>query len=224
MRRASTTFVSNNGFRNAPFSSSSSSSLTSTHWINVDGRTILTTVTSDPRVIDDWFGGVMSKTYRRGLVVGLDCEWKPNFIRGQSENKVSILQLCVGAKCLIVQLLYLNCSQSLTRFLMHPAIVFVGVGIQGDVDKLRRDYGIEVGPQRFDLGELASSTMTRFDLRNMGLKILAREVLGLEISKPRSITLSNWSVAGLTERQIEYACVDAYVSFAIGMRLLTRHV
>uniref|UniRef100_A0A5K1DS10 3'-5' exonuclease domain-containing protein n=2 Tax=Nymphaea colorata TaxID=210225 RepID=A0A5K1DS10_9MAGN len=202
--------------------SSSSSSLTATYWITVGGRSIYTTVTSDPLVVDRWVGDVTARTYRKGLVVGLDCEWRPSFTKGRT-NKVGLIQLCVGSKCLTVQLLYTtNRHCGLLSFLLDPTINFVGVGIDGDARKLVYDHGIRVGGRRYDLAELAASRLHRKELRKQGLKGLAREILGIDMLKPKTITLSNWSAMYLSDEQIEYACIDAYVSFSIGMKLLGR--
>ncbi|CAN6468979.1 unnamed protein product [Victoria cruziana] len=202
---------------------SSSSSLTTTWWITVGGRSVHTTVTSDPLVVDRWVGDVKARTYRKGLVVGLDCEWRPNFIRGRT-NKVGLIQLCVGPKCLIVQLLYMtpNNHRGLISLLSDPTINFVGVGINGDVCKLAGDHGIRVGGRLYDLAQLAASRLKRKELGQRGLKGLAWEILGMDMLKPKDITLSNWSARCLGEEQIHYACVDAHVSFSIGMKLLGR--
>jgi len=54
----------------------------------------------------------------------------------------------------------------------------------------------------------------------LGLKGFAREVLGLAMEKPRSVTMSNWEKLDLEEAQIRYACIDAYVSYKLGEKIL----
>ncbi|KAI8558574.1 hypothetical protein RHMOL_Rhmol04G0105500 [Rhododendron molle] len=63
---------------------------------------------------------------------------------------------------------------------------------------------------------LASRELRDRQLRNAGLVKLAREVLGKEFVKPRRVTLSDWDDDWLSREQIQYACVDAFVSFEIG--------
>lgn len=104
--------------------------------------------------------------------------------------------------------------KSLVDFLAEPYFTFVGVRIGSDVGKLRDDYGLEVR-RTVDLGWLAARELRKRQLRNAGLVNLAREVIGKEFAKPRSVTLSNWD-DWLSEDQIQYACVDAFVSFEIG--------
>jgi len=53
-------------------------------------------------------------------------------------------------------------------------------------------------------------------LRNAGLTALAKEVLDVDYNKPRTITMSNWAKEQLSDAQIQYACIDAFLSFEIG--------
>ena len=52
------------------------------------------------------------------------------------------------------------------------------------------------------------------------LKELALEIVGLNMRKPKDISMSNWEARLLNEAQIEYACIDAYASYRIGHKLL----
>ncbi|GJN05472.1 hypothetical protein PR202_ga23098 [Eleusine coracana subsp. coracana] len=48
----------------------------------------------------------------------------------------------------------------------------------------------------------------------------AREVLGLTMEKPYNVTMSNWEKHDLDVAQIQYACIDAYVSYKLGEKAL----
>jgi ribonuclease D len=61
--------------------------------------------------------------------------------------------------------------------------------------------------------------MDRPELSTAGLATLVKEVMGLRMSKPRHIILSEWDRDNLTLHQIKYACADAFASFEIGRRL-----
>ncbi|PIA61002.1 hypothetical protein AQUCO_00300491v1 [Aquilegia coerulea] len=89
----------------------------------------------------------------------------------------------------------------LAMFLSCSEVKFVGVGIQRDVEKLMQQ-------------------MNRSELRYAVLKDLAREVLGLVVEKPKRITVSRWDAPQLTFDQIQYASIDAYLSFEIGKMLM----
>ncbi|CAN4123829.1 unnamed protein product [Withania somnifera] len=186
------------------------------------GDRILTTVTSDPDVVTHWITEVDEDDLIFRNVVGLDIEWRPSFIRGHPQNPVATLQLCVGSSCLIFQLLHCrSIPQSLITFLY--TYTFVGVGIEGDVEKLERDHGLHVS-YSVDLRELATTAYEGYGMGNQinssaGLKELCSAVLGKEIVKPRHVSTSGWDDEWLNEEQVKYACLDAFVSFEIEKRL-----
>ncbi|XXG53928.1 hypothetical protein AAC387_Pa03g1939 [Persea americana] len=110
------------------------------------GVSITTTVISNPSMAESHLireqSSIIYSNHRP--IVGLDIEWKPNRIPG-CNNKVAILQLCVGTRCLILQLLHFNyIPQSPKNFPGDANKIFVGVGIEEDSRKLYRDYGIDV--------------------------------------------------------------------------------
>ncbi|XP_054785259.1 3'-5' exonuclease-like [Prosopis cineraria] len=180
---------------------------------------IHTLLTSSPSMVDSW----LSETHNlhslpQPLIVGLDVEWRPNFQRNM-QNPVAILQLCVGPRCLIFQILHApNIPQSLISFLGNANHKFVGVGIEEDVEKLVCDYDLSVATY-VDLRDLAADKLGDKDLKKSGLKTLALRVLEKEIEKPKSISRSRWDNPWLNSEQVKYACIDAFISFEVG-RLL----
>ncbi|XP_038906336.1 Werner Syndrome-like exonuclease [Benincasa hispida] len=190
--------------------------------ITFDNDAILTLLTACLSVVDMWISEILRIHRRRlhRLVVGLDIEWRPNFNR-RYRKPVATLQLCVGRRCLIFQLIHTSeIPESLIDFLEDDTFTFVGVGIDQDVQQLYNDYDLKVA-NTVDLRELAANEMERDDLKNAGLKILGREVLGREIDKPRNVTLSQWDRQCLSPGQVLYATVDAFLSFEIGRYLLS---
>ncbi|KAI7998654.1 Werner Syndrome-like exonuclease [Camellia lanceoleosa] len=177
---------------------------------------IHTLVTRSPFLVDSWISEItpIHLPLLHPLIVGLDIEWRPN--KNQFHDyPAATLQLCVGCRCLIFQLIYSpEIPQSLFDFLSNPIYTFVGVGIHTDVDKLTDDYGLSVATP-VDLRSLAVDC-GMIELRNAGLKTLAREVLGKEIEKPKRITTSRWDNKWLYPEQVQYACIDAFLSFEIG--------
>ncbi|KAK7861278.1 werner syndrome-like exonuclease [Quercus suber] len=124
------------------------------------------------------------------LIVGLDVEWQPSF-NHNIKNPVATLQLCMGRRRLIFQFIYAtHFPSSLIEFLGDKDFTFVGVGIESDVEKLLDDYDLKVG-NVVNLRGLVDRLGNR-DLKNAGLKGLARAMLGLEVHKPRHVTLSSW--------------------------------
>lgn len=188
--------------------------ITSSTQINFAEKSIQVTLTDDGHVAGSW---VYQQTGQK--IVGLDMEWRPCFNKG-SQNKTALLQLCTDNGCLIIQMLFLDfMPEALVGFLKDPEIKFVGSGVRADVAKLKHDYGLECGGP-VELGHLAAEKFGRQKLKQAGLRGLAIEVLGLNISKPKRVYMSNWASRKLRERQVEYACIDSFVSFSIGKKLL----
>ncbi|PIN25059.1 DNA helicase [Handroanthus impetiginosus] len=172
------------------------------------GDSILTTVTHDGAIASQWISDVefIHRHHLQCLIVGLDVEWCSSYY-GCISNPVATLQLSIGDRCLIFQLIH--CSSipsSLVNFLANPNYTFVGVGIKQDLEKLE---------------SLAAEAYGRKELKNAGVKVLARVVMGKEVDKPKEVTLSRWDNQRLTPAQVQYACVDAFVCFKVGRILIT---
>lgn len=105
---------------------------------NVEVETMLT---HDPSMVDSWITTTLTKNETRlhRLIVGLDVEWTPNFVKG-CHHSVALFQLCVGRRCLVYQIhLSEGIPTKLRRFLENRDYTFVGAGIKQDADKLERD-------------------------------------------------------------------------------------
>ncbi|OEL14949.1 hypothetical protein BAE44_0024032 [Dichanthelium oligosanthes] len=202
-------------------STQASSNPTTRVTVRFGSAMIDTTVTRDAAAADEWVRTVRAANpFGSPLIVGLDCEWKPNY-RSWTTSKVAILQLCAGTRCLVLQLFYVDrVPSSIRSFLADPNVRVVGIGVGEDAAKLATDYGLACaapvdleGRCNDHLGRCAGG-------RRLGLKGFAREVLGLVMEKPRNVTMSNWEKHELDEAQIRYACIDAYVSYKLGERVL----
>ncbi|CAI9302442.1 3'-5' exonuclease [Lactuca sativa] len=184
--------------------------------------TISTIVTNTPSYVDTWISDIerIHRSRLHSLVVGLDVEWRPNQSRN-FENPVATLQLCVGRSCLIFQILHSpNVPSSLRNFFSNPSYTFAGVGIDNDLEKLTEDYNL-VAAKTADVRALAAEKYGLRELKNSGLKELTRRVLGKEVSKPKAITMSRWDNQWLTSSQVQYACIDAFLSFEIARVLIS---
>jgi hypothetical protein len=82
------------------------------------------------------------------------------------------------------------------------------------VQKLTRDFGLNCGGE-VELTTLAVAHFKNKEFERIGLKALAKSVLGHEMNKSKTVTMSNWSKSHLDRRQVEYACIDAWISHAI---------
>ncbi|KAH1199208.1 Werner Syndrome-like exonuclease [Glycine max] len=99
-----------------------------------------------------------------------------------------------------------------------PNITVVGVGIREDVEKLLKDYNLNVVNVR-DLRSFAAEKLGDLGLKRAGLKSLALRGMGLEVAKPKRVTRSRWDNPWLTAEQVQYAAVDAFLSYETGRRL-----
>ena len=141
----------------------------------------------------------------RESVLGFDTETRPNFNRGKS-HPVSILQLAGGEKVWVIRLDPLeNRLADIFKVLENPAVKKAGLAVQGDIKSLRARCAFN--PAGFV--DVSAST-TKIGIINTGMKNLAALIFGERISK--AAQLSNWASGALTQKQIDYAATDAWMS------------
>ncbi|EYU37104.1 hypothetical protein MIMGU_mgv1a020401mg [Erythranthe guttata] len=169
-------------------------------------RKVHVTVTKEARQVHEWILSICSIhiDFSKNLLIGLDTD--------------------IGNRCLIFQLLHADfIPVSLHAFLADPRHTFCGVGIKDDVDKLYDHHKLRVR-KIADLNDLArlatiNSQSGNGGYKYMGLKKMAYAVLGKKMEKPLNVTLSKWDTVELDRDQIEYAAIDAVVSYQLGYTL-----
>ncbi|PAN28632.1 hypothetical protein PAHAL_5G167600 [Panicum hallii] len=189
--------------------------------VSFDEDAIRTTLADSGDTVDSWLDEIYRVHRRRlrRLVVDLDVEWRPSHYGHYYTPPVALLQLCVGRRCLVFQILHADyIPGSLFDFLADERFTFVGVGIGDDAAKLRAGYGLEVGCAE-DLRGLAADTLGNPALRSAGLQELVWEVMGVQMQKPHHVRVSAWDARSLSYSQLMYASVDAFASFEVGRRL-----
>ncbi|TKY52290.1 Exonuclease mut-7 [Spatholobus suberectus] len=145
-------------------------------------------------------------------VVGLDCEWKPNYVKGSKPNKVSIMQIASEKMVFIFDLIKLHkevpaiLDDCLTRILLSPRILKLGYNFQCDVKQLAHSYE-EL--RCFKNYEMLLDIQNIFKEPRGGLAALTEKILGASLNKTRRN--SNWEQRPLTPNQLEYAALDAVV-------------
>jgi len=173
-----------------------------------NGNKIVATVTKEGTVVQDWI------LRQKARVYGMDSEWRPSYVKGV-EHKTALLQICGESECLMIQMLFIDAvPPALVNFLKDPKIQLAGVGIDGDIQKLQRDHGLKCNGA-IELTTLAAKKYERVDLKGAGLKALAKLVINFDMVKQKKVTMSNWANRCLDRIQLEYACLDAWVSYAI---------
>ncbi|XLU26821.1 Werner Syndrome-like exonuclease [Arachis ipaensis] len=187
---------------------------TSKYTVNFDWKQIETTVTDKATVVDQWVQGInVLYPPNESVIVGLNVE------RSARKNRSATLHLCVDSKCLIVQLLYIGeLPLSLKNFFVNPNFFFVGILVAINISRIHDEYGgLSWDIVHADIKELA---MQKWPDRWNELEDLCSGLLGLSMKKPKLVSLNNWDVRVLSIEQVEYACIDAYVSWKLGHKLL----
>ncbi|KAK4728504.1 hypothetical protein R3W88_021492 [Solanum pinnatisectum] len=170
-------------------------------------------VTKKGSEVDRWIRQTVQihRQRLRKLLVGLDVEWRPTRNPAEENPPVALLQLCVGHRCIIFQLIHADyIPNSLFSFLGNPNFSFVRVSVNGDCVKLYENYTLFVA-NPVDLNKLAMGVYE--------IEAMAHEVLGKVMEKPYHVTMSDWDAEELVSEQVEYACIDAFMSFKLGMKL-----
>ncbi|KAM7273745.1 hypothetical protein ACFE04_028409 [Oxalis oulophora] len=145
-------------------------------------------------------------------LIGLDCEWKPNYVKGMKPNKVSIMQIATDKMVFILDLikLFADCPEfldhCLTRILQSPGILKLGYNFQCDTKQLAQSYGKLNCFMRYNM---LLDIQSMFKELRGGLSGLAEKILGTGLNKTRRN--SNWELRPLSQNQLEYAALDAVV-------------
>ncbi|KAL1465544.1 hypothetical protein WDU94_005101 [Cyamophila willieti] len=161
---------------------------------------------------------IIKKHFRHHQVLGLDCEW---VTIGSHRGSVSLLQLASpDGVCALFRLPKIyqydyfsdlkSIPQSLEDLLFNENILKVGVAIENDSKYLSEDYNVLLSSW-LDLRHLARDN----NVTPKGLAYLAQETVGIKLEKKFNVRVSNWDADVLTEEQIHYAAMDAYVAVRI---------
>ena len=153
--------------------------------------------------VDDWVQRVKAR------VLGFDIEYKPTFERGCKQNRASVLQLAAGDEVLVVQLFALGgFPAGLCSLMENERVIKVGVGVNGDVQKLKADWDVVVNGA-VDLSSVMQEC--HGEETYLSLAKLASKLLGIDMCKNKKVVLSNWEKPKLTRDQVVYAALDAWV-------------
>lgn len=169
--------------------------------------------------IDTHEGLVFAERVLFGVnVVGIDCEWKADTMKGVEPSKVSILQVASSDVVFVLDLITLlkNCQNSLNdfvKYLFHtPDILKIGYAVHNDLERLSRSFP-EI--QAFGACESVLDLQKVFGRQQIkgGLSGLAKGVLGSCLNKQSR--MSDWEIRPLSKKQLHYAALDAMVLLPI---------
>jgi len=147
----------------------------------------------------------------------------------------ALLQLCVGSCVLVFQVLYAtggDLPAVLKSFLTEEEHIFMGAHIGNDVYRLQDDFGITIShpvdlqlavPEADPSYEYLGGPHPVYKVRRSSLEKIVSEVLRLpHLSKP-VVDHDSWDACYLRPSQVEYAAVEAYLSYEIVNQLKIRY-
>ena len=135
-------------------------------------------------------------------VLGVDTETRPAFRKGNN-HKVALLQVATRKECFLFRLNHLGLPHSLLRLLSNKQVPMVGLSWHDDLMSLHRREQFEPG-WFIDIQDIIGN----LGIVDKSLQKLYANLFGEKISKRQRLT--NWEADVLTERQKEYAAIDAW--------------
>ncbi|KAG1700834.1 hypothetical protein DVH05_011720 [Phytophthora capsici] len=170
----------------------------------------------------------------RNMLVGIDCEWRPQFLtKEQSEGVaddqegLSIYQLAIGDVVYVVDVQVLETEAAAPlNFIWRSTscLLLIGFCVSSDVQRIKNSF-----PQLTKLlGNTKSSTLLlelkklalfrHVPAKHWGLSKLYSACFGQEVDKEQQC--SDWGSRPLSASQIEYAATDAYAVQRLSWHLL----
>lgn len=135
-------------------------------------------------------------------VLGVDTETRPAFRKGNN-HKVALLQVATRKECFLFRLNHLGLPKSLLRLLSNKQVPMIGLSWHDDLMSLHRREQFEPG-WFIDIQDIIGN----LGIVDKSLQKLYANLFGEKISKRQRLT--NWEADVLTERQKEYAAIDAW--------------
>lgn len=148
----------------------------------------------------------------KSRIIGFDTETKPSFKKGKT-NSVALLQLATDELALIIRVAATGIPKSLVKVLQDKNILKVGAAIHDDIKSLQKIQPFN--PHGFiDLQNFASEK----GIESKSVRKLAAIVLNVRVSKSQQ--LSNWESETLTDAQLQYAAIDAWICSEIYKKMI----
>ncbi len=137
-----------------------------------------------------------------GDILGVDTETRPSFQRGE-QNKVCLLQVANRDTCFLFRLHLTGITPAIKRLLEDTTVKKIGISWHDDIRSLQARESFEPG-LFVDLQDV----VPELGIKDLSLQKLYANFFGLKISKRQR--LSNWETMVLTDKQKQYAAIDAW--------------
>lgn len=171
------------------------------------------------------------------LMLGFDIEWRPNYVKGETANRVALLQLSEleSGKTVLTRLARaMTLHTQIVNLLIHENVVLLGVGVKEDVRKLVKDFsecfvnkaGRDANSKNVaitfaDLGDVAKKMQPQADGFSLK-KLCAFHNIHLT-HKTKTLTMTNWEKKTLTPQEVTYAAQDAECGLKIATKMWRKH-
>lgn len=146
-------------------------------------------------------------------IIGFDTETKPCFVPKVPRNKMAILQLSGPEKAFIFRLQQVGVPPKLAMLLGNPNILKIGAAVHDDIRGLQ-EYRRFIPKGFVDLQRLAPT----FGIEEKSVRKMSAIILKKRVSKSQQ--LSNWESSHLSEAQLRYAAVDAWICREMYLKLM----
>jgi ribonuclease D len=148
-------------------------------------------------------------------ILGFDTETRPSFRKGKT-NTIALLQLSTDKDCFLFRLNMIGVPPSLKKLLTTPSVKKIGLSLHDDFRALNKIMPNFIPANFIDLQNYVKG----FNIEDKSLMKIYAILFGKRIAK--SQRLSNWEADFLTERQKQYAALDAWATREIYMKLEAR--
>lgn len=181
-------------------------------------------------------------------LIGFDIEHKPETRKGAAPS-VHLVQITSpgGDECLLLHVAAAGLSAMteprarravphLVRLLGDARVVAAGVGVGGDLDRLRRSHATLFCSTATSTATVATPASSVRTLDSQAVHLFYHpEAAGASVARlaaehalatwaqSKSVTMSDWSLAPLAPRQVAYAAEDASLSLRIAQRQFERY-
>lgn len=145
--------------------------------------------------------------------IGFDTETKPCFVPKVPRNKMAILQLSGPDRAYIFRLQQVGVPPKLAALLGNPNILKIGAAVHDDIRGLQ-EYRKFIPKGFVDLQRLAPA----YGIEEKSVRKMSAIILKKRVSKSQQ--LSNWESSHLSEAQLRYAAIDAWICREMYYRLM----
>lgn len=135
-------------------------------------------------------------------ILGVDTETKPTFHRGE-HHQVCLLQVANRDTCFLFRLHMTGITPAIKRLLEDTTVKKVGLSWHDDIRGLQAREPFTPG-WFVELQDI----VPELGIKDLSLQKLYANVFGLKISKRQR--LSNWEAPILSDKQKQYAAIDAW--------------